>query len=132
MGEPLSDKAKAFLKEPVIVHIATLMKDGSPQVTPVWADTDGEHIVINTSEPRQKTRNMERDGRVGLSIMGMENSQRGMQVRGIVREITKTGANDHIDSLSLRYTGNPKYQRHQEGVDRVIVRIEPTRIIERL
>jgi PPOX class probable F420-dependent enzyme len=132
MGEPFSDKAKAFLKEPVIVHIATLMKDGSPQVTPVWADTDGEHIVINTSEPRQKTRNMERDGRVGLSIMGMENSQRGMQVRGIVKEITKVGANDHIDSLSLRYTGNPKYQRHQEGVDRVIVRIEPTRIIERL
>ncbi|MEE8518797.1 MAG: PPOX class F420-dependent oxidoreductase [Dehalococcoidia bacterium] len=132
MGVPISDKAQAFLKEVVFAHIATLMKDGSPHVTPVWADTDGEHIVINTSEPRQKARNMARDSRVALSIMGMENSQRVMQVRGIVKEITKVGANDHIDSLSLRYTGNPKYQRHQEGVDRVIVRIEPTRIIERL
>ena len=132
MAAPLSPAAQAFLKEKVWAHVATLMKDGSPQVTPVWVDTDGTNVLINTATGRQKARNLERDGRVALSIMGMENAFRTLYVRGKVKTITSVGANAQIDSLSERYTGNPQYQGHREGQTRVLVIIEPEHVTERL
>src|SRR5690606_3009251 len=116
----LSPAAEKFLKEKVWAHLATLMKDGTPQVTPVWVDTDGEgNILINTAYPRLKARNLQRDKRVALSIMGMDNPQRYLAVRGIVKEMRTEGANDDIDRLSLKYTGNPQYQGHKPGETRV-------------
>jgi PPOX class probable F420-dependent enzyme len=131
MGVELSPLAIAFLAEPVFAHVATLMKDGSPQVTPVWVETDGTDILINSSEPRVKTRNLTRDGRVALSIMGLENSRRNLFVRGRVTEITADGAIDQINGLSLKYTGNPNYQGFREGETRMCIRIEPLKIHER-
>ena len=129
MRVELSNAAQSFLREKVYAHIATLMLDGSPQVTPLWVDTDGTDILINTAVGRIKTNNMQRDGRVALSIMGLESAYRCLWVRGNVVEIKKDTA--LIDALSLKYTGNPKYQGYQEGVDRISVRIEPMRIFER-
>ncbi len=130
MGVQLSELAKAFLAEKVLAHVATLMKDGSPQVTPVWVETDGTDILINSAEPRLKTQNLMRDGRVGLSIMG-ENTRRNMFVRGRVTEITVDGAVDQINRLSLKYTGNPDYQGFRDGETRMVIRIEPLRVRER-
>ena len=129
MGVPLSQAAQDFLHEQVYAHIATLMRDGSPQVTPLWVETDGTDILINTATGRLKTRNMERDDRVALSVMGMENPFRCLWVRGRVKEIKPD--NDLIDRLSLKYTGNASYQGHREGETRVTVRIEPEHVAQR-
>ncbi len=131
MGEPLSPEAQAFLHEKVYAHVATLMKDGSPQVTPVWVDTDGEHIIINSAGPRLKVRNMQRDARVALSIAPADDPHRTMLVRGVVKDITPDTDQAHINSFSLKYRGNPVYNV-REGETRMVIRIEPTRVIEHL
>ena len=131
MGVPLSPEAQAFLNEKVYAHLATLMQDGSPQVTPVWVDTDGAYIRVNTAEGRVKTRNMRRDSRVALSVMGMDNAYRCLYVRGRVEEITAEGANEHIDALSLTYTGSPVYAGHARGEKRLKIFIEPIHVTER-
>lgn len=131
MGAPLSAEAQSFLKEKVFAHVATLMKDGSPQVTPVWVDTDGAYIRINTADGRVKARNLRRDARVALSIMGMDNAYRCLWVRGRVKEITTEGANDHINGLSLKYSGNPVYPGHARGEKRLKILIEPLHITQR-
>ena len=128
----LSSAAEKFLKEKVWAHVVTLMKDGSPQVTPVWVDTDGNgNILINTAYPRVKARNLERDKRVALSAIGTDDPQRYLSVRGLVKEMRTDGANADIDRLSLKYTGNTKYQGYRDGETRVTVIIEPTNTVER-
>ncbi|MCH7656555.1 MAG: PPOX class F420-dependent oxidoreductase [Chloroflexi bacterium] len=131
MGVTLSPEAQAFLHEKVYAHVATLMKDGSPQVTPVWVDTDGEYILLNSAEGRQKVLNMQRDARVALSIAPPEDPHRGIVVRGVVKDITPDTDQALINSFSLKYRGTPVYNV-REGETRMVIRIEPTRIIERL
>ena len=131
MGVALSPEAVAFLHEKVYAHVATLNKDGSPQVTPVWVDTDGEHILINSSLGRQKVVNMQRDARVALSIAPPEDPHRGIVVRGVVRDIAPDTDLKLINSFSLKYRDNPVYNV-REGDERMVIRIEPLRVIERL
>ncbi len=98
---------RELLERPVIAHLATLMPDGSPQVSPVWFDCDGDIIRVNSAAGRQKDRNMRRDARVALSIDDPERSGRELHVRGSVVEITTDGALEHIDALSRRYSDKP-------------------------
>jgi PPOX class probable F420-dependent enzyme len=109
----LRDNVKAF------VYLATLMADGSPQVTPIWFNTDGEHILINSAKGRVKDRNMHRDPRVTLCIQDPTNPYRYIQIRGKIIEITEAGADNHIDALTLKYRGIPKYPSRQPGEVRV-------------
>ena len=106
-------------------HLATLMPDGSPQVTPVWIDFDGGHVLFNTAEKRQKDRNLQRDGRVAISITDPDNPFRYLEVRGRVVERTHDGADAHIDKLAKKYTGQDKYAFRQPGEVRVIFKIQP-------
>jgi PPOX class probable F420-dependent enzyme len=103
------------------------MPKGQPQVTPVWVDYDGRHILINTAEGRQKDKNLQRDGRVALSILDPDNPYRYLEVRGRVAERTRSGADEHIDSLSMKYLGK-KYPFRQPNEVRVVYRIEPEQI----
>jgi PPOX class probable F420-dependent enzyme len=112
-------KVKAF------GHLGTLMPDGSPQVTPVWVDYDGKHVLVNTAAGRQKDRNLQRDGRVAISIIDPDNAYRYLEVRGTVVERTTEGADSHIDSLAQRYIGKDKYPWRQPGEVRVIFKIRP-------
>ena len=130
MTQLLTKEAQEFITERVFAHIGTLMKDGSPHVTTTWVDTDGDSIIINSGFGRTKVNNLERDGRIALSIMG-ENSQRCLWIRGTVSSITPDGANDHIDLMSMKYTGNKSYQGHRPGETRCMIFIRPTRVIER-
>jgi PPOX class probable F420-dependent enzyme len=109
-------------------HIATLMPDGSPQVTPVWIDMDGELVVFNTAEGRQKARNLDRDARVALSAHDQTNPYRYIQVRGVVVGKTTDGADDHIDKLAKKYLGLDKYPYRNAAEQRVIYRISPTHV----
>jgi PPOX class probable F420-dependent enzyme len=105
--------------------LATLMPDGSPQVTPVWFDFDGSVVRVNTAKGRVKARNMQEGSQVALAIIDPENPYRYIQVRGRVQKVTEEGADSHIDALSKKYLGQDKYPYHQPGDIRVIYEISP-------
>jgi PPOX class probable F420-dependent enzyme len=107
-------------------NIATVLKDGSPQVTPVWFDFTGGKIRVNTARGRVKSRTMRPGVSVALAIMDPENPYRYLQVRGKVTNCTETGADAHIDSLAKKYLGQDKYPFRQSGEIRVMYEIEPT------
>jgi len=105
-----------------------LMPDGSPQVTPVWVDYDGTHILVNTAEGRQKPRNIRRDPRVAIDVVRQGSEYAFAQVRGRVVEITSEGAQEHIDRLARKYLGRDKYPFRQPGEQRIILKIAPERV----
>lgn len=109
-------------------HLATLMPDGGPQVTPVWFDWDGEVLRVNSARGRQKDRNMRRAARVALSIQDPDNPYRYLSLRGVVTEVTEEGADAHIDSLANKYLGVDGYPYRQPGEVRVIYKIRPERV----
>ena len=123
----LPEGVQKLLSEPNLAHFVTLMKNGSPQVTPLWVDHDGEHVLINTAEGRQKPLNLQRDPRVALSVVDRNHTQRYAQIRGKVVDVTREGAFEHICKLSEKYSGNPNYPR-REGEVRLIVKILPEHI----
>jgi len=114
-----------LFKKQAFGHLGTLMPDGAPQVTPVWIDYDGQHVLINTAAERQKDRNLRRDGRVSISITDPDNAYRYLEVRGTVVERTTQGADAHIDALAKRYIGKDKYPWKQPGEVRVIFKVRP-------
>ena len=109
-------------------HIATIGSDGTPQVTPVWVDYDGTHIRFNTARGRVKTKNLERNPRVALSVQDPENPYRYVQVKGRVTEMTEKGADEHIDALAKKYLGQDRYPYRRPGEVRVTVKIAPEKI----
>ena len=118
----LKDETKAF------GFLATLMKDGSPQLTPIWFNSDGTYILINSARGRIKDKNMRRDPRVALVIIDPKDSYRYIQIRGRIVEITTQGAREHIDQLSKKYTGRDKYASGPAGEIRVTYKVLPTSI----
>ena len=128
MAATVPDKYGDLLKKPAFAHLATLMKDGSPQVTPVWCDYDGTHVRVNSAKERLKDKNMRRDKRVSLSIQDPDNPYRYMAIRGTVEQITQDGADAHIDALAKKYLGKERYPFRAPGEVRVIYRIRPDRV----
>lgn len=118
----LKDETRAF------AYLATAMRDGSPQVTPVWFNTDGDYILINSVTGRLKDRNMRARPRMALCIADPQDPYRYLQVRGKIVEITTEGAEEHIDILNLKYHGNPNYAGHSPKYPRVIYKVEPERV----
>jgi PPOX class probable F420-dependent enzyme len=119
----ISEGVRKLFEEANFGHLATLMPDGSPQVTTVWVDFDGRHILVNTAEGRQKPRNIRRDPRVAIEVMSQENPYAHALVRGRVVEVTNDGAEEHIDRLAKKYLGRDKYPFRQPGERRVIFKI---------
>ena len=118
----LNDNKKA------IVYLATTMADGSPQVTPVWFNFDGEYILINSALGRIKDKNMRARPKVALVIADPENAYRYIQIRGTVIEFTAQAAEDHIDTQNLKYHGTPNYPGHHVDQPRVIYKILPEKV----
>jgi hypothetical protein len=106
-------------------HLATTMKDGSPQVTPVWFDYTNGRIRVNTAKGRVKARNMTEGSRVALSILDPDNAYRYLQIRSSVARVTETGGVAHIDSLAKKYLGKDVYPWHNAKDVRTIYEIEP-------
>ena len=129
MATSLSDASKKLLEQPFICNFVTLLADGSPQITPVWVDHDGRNILINTSEGRQKTKDVERDPRVALDVVDPQNPYNVISLRGRVVAREHEGADAHIDKLAKKYLGKDQYPFRQPGEQRVILRIEPERIL---
>jgi PPOX class probable F420-dependent enzyme len=125
----LTEEAKNLLDGKNFACVATLMPDGSPQVTPVWVDREGDIVVINATVTRQKYRNLRRDPRVALCVFDMANPYSKVLIRGKTIEITNKGAEEHIDKLSMKYHGR-KYDYHRADQPRQIIRIQPERVTQ--
>jgi len=128
MSQVIPEKYLDLLEKQAFGNLGTLMKDGSPQVTPVWVDYDGKYVRINSAKGRVKDLNIRRDPRVAISLQDPANPYRYLEIRGRVTEITETGADDHINKLSQKYLGKPVYPFRQPGEIRVVYKIEPQKV----
>ena len=128
MSQAIPENYLDLLEKPAFGNLGTLMKDGSPQVTPVWVDYDGKHVRVNSAKGRVKDKNMRRDPHVSIAIQDPANPYRYLEIRGKVVEITESGADDHINKLSQKYLGKPVYPYRQPGEVRVTYKIEPEKV----
>jgi len=124
MTKKLSAQEIDLLREPQIANVATVMPDGTPQVTPVWIDTDGENVLFNTSKGRVKHRNLVRNPKVAISVVDKNDPYRTLIVRGTAQFVDE-GADAHIDALAKKYLGVDTYPGHRADEQRVIVRVTP-------
>ncbi len=123
MAKPIPDQFKDLFSKVAFAHLATLMPDGSPQVTPVWCDFDGSHVRVNSAKGRIKDKNMRDRKQVALSVQDPDNPYRHLALQGEVVDITEDGADAHIDSLAKKYLGKDKYPFRSPGEVRVIYKI---------
>ena len=130
MSEQMSDGLLKLLNEPAYAQIATVMPDGSPQITQVWIGTDGQNVLVNTAEGRQKTRNARRDSRVAVNVVDPANAWRLAMIRGRVVDVTTEGADDLIDQLANKYLGVDSYPFRNPEETRVTLKIAPDHISE--
>lgn len=115
----------ALLKTKTLVFLATVNKDGSPQVSPVWFDTEGGLIRVNSAKGRLKDKNMRARKKVSLALVDPQNMYRWLGIQGTVAEITEQGADAHIDSLAQKYLGKDTYPNRRPGEVRVMYKIKP-------
>jgi PPOX class probable F420-dependent enzyme len=128
MAEKIPEEFKDLFGKVAYANIATMMPDGTPQVTPVWFDYDGNHLRVNSAKGRVKDKNMRRNKNVALSIQDPDNAYRYLAVRGKVDDITEEGADAHIDTLAKKYLGKDKYPFRGPGEVRVIYKIRPEKV----
>ena len=117
-----------ILESKALLHLALILKDGTPHVSPIWFDTEGDLIRINSARGRLKDRVMRVRPAVAFSIVDPENPFCYIGIRGKVVEITKEGAATHIDGLAKKYLGHDTYRNHQPGVSRVFYKVRPEKV----
>jgi PPOX class probable F420-dependent enzyme len=125
----LTGKAKELVEGANFANLATIGRDGYPQVTPVWIDYDGRHVLVNTAEGRAKTNNVRANPRVAISIYAAESPYGPAFIWGRVTDITAEGARDHIDKLARKYLNSETYPYYQ-GETRLILKIEIEKVRE--
>ncbi|MDQ2623092.1 MAG: PPOX class F420-dependent oxidoreductase [Actinomycetota bacterium] len=118
-------EAMYLLEGPHYANVATLNPDGSPQVTPVWINHEGDTVLINTTRDRLKHRNLKADPRVSISVSDSDDPYKALLIQGRVMEITEDGADDHINALAKQYLDQDEYPFAQPGEVRVRVLIHP-------
>lgn len=128
INREIDDSVIRLLTGKNFAFVATLMKDGSPQITPTWIDYDGKTILINTAEGRTKQKNLSRDQRVAISIVDQNNPYNMVTIRGKVIEQTTKDADEHIDKLAKRYLGVDKYPFRSQTEKRIILKVKPEKI----
>ena len=125
----LDDQARKLFEGKNFAFVATVNRDGSPQVTPVWVDTDGKYILVNTAIGRVKQVNTKRDPRVAVAIFDQTNPYNMVTVTGrVVDQVKGNTAEQHIDKMAKKYTGQEKYSNRRPGEQRVLLKIEPRTI----
>jgi PPOX class probable F420-dependent enzyme len=122
------EKYRDIFDKKTFAYVGTVGADGAPQVTPVWCEFDGSHIVFNTARGRVKDKNLRRNPRVTLTAADPDNPYRYVQVRGRVAEITEQGADQHIDKMARKYIGQDRYPWRRPGEVRLLVKVVPERV----
>ena len=125
----LSDKQAQLLLDKNFGSLATLRRDGSPMVTPVWVDWDGEHVIVNTLRARDKPGQITRDPRVEIAVFSSENPYQHVRIFGRA-ELSDEGAEEHIDKMSKKYVGEDSYPWRAPGDQRVLLLITPERVAD--
>jgi len=128
MAVTIPDSFKDLLTKVAFAHLATVMADGSPQVTPVWFSYDGSLVWVNSAKGRLKDKNMRRSKQVALSIQDPDNAYRYLAIQGEVEEINEDGADAHSDALAKHYLGKDSYPFRAAGEVRVIYKIRPKKV----
>jgi PPOX class probable F420-dependent enzyme len=128
MADVLSEKARALIARPVLASLATLNPDGSPQITPLWVDLDGDDVVFNTAQGRKKARNLERDARVAVTVIDPDDQYNVVAFQGTVSDVATAGADAHIDALAKKYLGVDTYPMRREGEVRIRVTVRTDHI----
>ena len=128
MADTLSPKARELIARPVLASLTTLGPDGSPQITPLWIDQDGDDLLFNTAEGRVKARHMHREPRVAVSVIDPDDPYNVVALQGTVTDITTEGADAHIDALAHKYLGVDSYPMRREGEVRITVRVRTDHI----
>jgi PPOX class probable F420-dependent enzyme len=126
---PLPDSVKKLIESKTYANVATLMPDGSPHVTQTWVDHDGDTVLINTFEGSQKYKNALRNPKIALDVCDPTSPYSMAVIRGRVMTVTFDGAEQHIDRMAKKYLDQDTYQMRRPGVRRVLIKIEPTRVI---
>lgn len=124
----MNDKVIKLFEGRNLVFIATIMKDGSPQLSPVWADMEEDHVLVNTAEGRIKHKNVLRDPRVAISVVDNNNPLNMTTMRGKVVEIIPDYQYQHANRLTKKYMGKDKYPFRQPGEKRIILKILPEKV----
>jgi PPOX class probable F420-dependent enzyme len=129
MPEKIEGRVAELLEAKNFAQVATTRQDGSPHVTPVWVDHDGENIVLNTAEGRAWPANARRSGKVAINVINLENPYEYVYVQGTVTQDTTDGADEHIDKLAKKYMDVDEYPFRQEGETRLIIKIAPDKVV---
>jgi PPOX class probable F420-dependent enzyme len=129
MADVLSEKARALIARPVLASLATLNPDGSPQITPLWVDLDGDDVVFNTAQGRKKARNLERDARVAVTVIDPDDQYNVVAFQGTVTDVTTDGADAHIDALAKKYLGVDSYPMRTDDEVRIRVTVRTDHIV---
>jgi PPOX class probable F420-dependent enzyme len=125
MSQAIEGRAEELLKAKNFCVVSTIRPDGSVHAAPVWVDVQNARPVINTAEGRAWPENLKRDPRVTLTVQNLENPYEYVSIRGRVTDQAHDGADEHIDSLAMKYLGQESYPYRQPGEQRVILRVEP-------
>ncbi len=126
----LQKEIRELLDRPNFVHFSTLLPDGSPSSTPVWAAVEGDRIVICTGEGSLKAKNVRRDPRVAISVVDFDNPYEEAQIRGRVVEIRDDSSFKIMDAVSHKYTGKPFPMRDPKGRIALIIEVEKARYMK--
>jgi PPOX class probable F420-dependent enzyme len=125
----MTSEHKKLVEGKNFAYVATLNKSGSPQVSPVWVDLQGNFILVNTAVGRVKAKNMLRDPRVAIAIADQSNPYSKILIQGrVIEHVTGKEAEDHIDKLAKKYLGQEKYPNRQPGEKRLLLKVEPIKI----
>jgi PPOX class probable F420-dependent enzyme len=124
----LPEDVTELLRKPSLCFLTTLMPDGSPQLTEVWVDTDGKHVVINSVQTHQKVRNVARDPRVAIAVADKDNPSRYVSLSGRVVDVTEIGGAEHIEQLAQKYLGRPYPWFGGRDQVRVVLTIEAGKV----
>lgn len=132
MPVTLTEAQKSMIDGKNFAHVATKFPNGAVQVNPVWVDRDGDRVLINSAEGRAKVVNLRNDPQVTLEISNSENPYEYLELRGRVVEMTRDGADAHIDALAKKYMDLDEYPMRKEGEVRVKIAIAVEKVSGRV
>jgi PPOX class probable F420-dependent enzyme len=128
MPEAIEGRVAELLEAKNFAQVATTREDGSPHVTPVWVDHDGENVVLNSAEGRDWPANARRTGKIAINVVNHENPYEYVYIQGTIAEDTTDGADEHIDKMAKKYLDADEYPFRQEGEQRVIIKVAPDKV----
>ena len=108
-----------------MVECPPIGPDGEPQSTPLWVDGDATTVRFSRTTGRQKYENLQREPRLAISMIDMDNPYRYLEIRARVVHITDDEHDAFSDAIARKYMGRDTYPFHQPGDHRVVVTVEP-------